>query len=54
MKDEVLSSLGAQNMDTCRYPVSDLNDFDFYWESDQLDVHAVLTLGIDTPFANTV
>ena len=32
MRDEVLSSAGAQDRDTSRYQVSDLEDVDFYWE----------------------
>ena len=41
MRDEVLSSACAQDMDTSVYQVSaDLNDIKFYWENDQLDVDA--------------
>ena len=40
MRDEVLSSVGAQAMDTSGYQVSDVDDVEFYWESDQLDVDA--------------
>ena len=37
-----------------RYQVSaDLDDVEFYWESDQLDVDAVFRPGIDTPFSPT-
>ena len=51
MRDEVLSSVGAQDMDTSVYQVSaDLDDVDFYWENDQLDVDAVFRPGIDTFF----
>ena len=57
MRDEVLSSVGAQNMqdmDTSWYQVSaDLDDFEFYWESDQLDVDTVFRPGIDTTFSPT-
>ena len=38
MKDEVLSSVGAQDMDTSGYQVPGVNDFEYYWENDQLDV----------------
>ena len=31
-RDEVLSSVGAQIMDTNRYEVSDLDDVELYWE----------------------
>ena len=55
MKDEVLSSVGEQEgLDTSGYQVSaDLDDVEFYWESDQLDVDAVFRPGIDTPFSPT-
>ena len=53
MKDEVLSNVGAQNMDTSGHQVSDLDDVEFYWEKDQLDVGAVFRPGIDTPFSPT-
>ena len=49
MRDEVISSVGAQDMDTSGYQVSDLDDVKFYWKIDQLDVDAVFKLGIDTP-----
>ena len=51
MKDEVLSSVGAQDMDTSGYQVSDLDDFEFYWESDRLDIVAGFRPGIDTLFS---
>ena len=39
-------------MDTSGYQVTaDLDDVDFYWETDQLDVHAVFSRGIDTPLS---
>ena len=53
MRDEVLSSVGAQELDTCSYQVSDLEDIEFNWENDQLDLDAVLRPGIDTPFSPT-
>ena len=50
MNDEVLLSVGAQAIDTSGYQVSaDLDDAEFYWENDQLDVDAVFRSGIDTP-----
>ena len=51
MRDEVLSSVGAQNLDTSCYQVSDLEDIEFNWESLELD--AVFRPGIDTPFSPT-
>ena len=50
MRDEVLSSVGAQDLDTSSYQVSDLDDIEFNWEGSQLDMDAVFTPGIDTPF----
>ena len=51
MRDEVLSSVGAQDLDTSSYQVSDLEDMEFTWENSQLDMDAVSTPGIDTPFS---
>ena len=33
MRDEVLSSVGAQDLDTSSYEVSDLEDIEFNWEN---------------------
>ena len=51
MRDEVLSNVGAQELDTSSYQVSDLEDIEFNWENSQLDMDAVFRSGIDTPFA---
>ena len=51
MRDEVLSSVGAQDLDTSSYQVSDLEDIEFNWEKSKLD--AVFRPGIDTPFSPT-
>ena len=53
MRDEVLSSVGAQDLDTSSYQVSDLEDIEFDWEDSQLDMDAVFRPGIDTPFSAT-
>ena len=53
MRDEVLSSVGAQDMDTSSYQVSDVEDIDFNWEDSQLEMDAVFRPGIDTPFSPT-
>ena len=54
MRDEVHSSVGAQDMDIGGYQVSaDLEEDEFYWENDQLDVDAVFRRGINTPFSAT-
>ena len=54
MRDEVLSSVGAQDLDTSSYQVSDLEDIEFNWENSQLDMDDVFRPGIDTPFSPTV
>ena len=51
MRDEVLSSVGAQDLDTSSYQVSNLKDIEFNCENSQLDMDAVFTPGIDTPFS---
>ena len=53
MRDEVLSSVGAQDLDTSSYQVSDLKDLEFNWENSKLDMDTVFRLGIDTPFSPT-
>ena len=54
MRDEVLSIVGAQDMDTSSYQVSDLEDIEFNWENSQLEMDAVFRPGIDTPFSPTI
>ena len=53
MREEVLSSVGAQDLDTSSYQVSDLEDIEFNWENSQLDMDAVFGPSIDTPFPPT-
>ena len=53
MRDELLSSVGARDLDTSGYQVSDLDDVEYYWENDQLDVETVFIPGDDTPFSPT-
>ena len=53
MREEVLSSVGAQGLDTSSYKVSDLEDIEFSLEDSQLDMDAVFRPGIDTPFSPT-
>ena len=53
MREEVLSSVGAQDLDTSSYQVSDLEDIEFNREYSQLDMDAVFRPGIDTPFSPT-
>ena len=54
MRDEVLSSVGAQDLDTSSYQVSDLEDIEVNWENWQLEMDAVFRPGIDTPFSPTI
>ena len=53
MRDEVLSSVGAQNLDTSSYQVSDLEDIELNWENSHLERNSVLRPDIDTPFTPT-
>ena len=53
MRDEVLSSVGAQDLDTSSYQVSDLEDIESNWENSQLEMDAVFRPGIATPFSPT-
>ena len=54
MRDEVLSSVGAQNVDTSGYQACDLDDVDLCWETYQLDVDKYFRPGIDTPFSPSI
>ena len=51
MRDEVLSSVGAQDTDTSGYEQSDLEDIEFSWEDPAVDVDSVYRPGKDTPFS---
>ena len=51
MREEVLSSVRAQDLDTSSYQLTDLEDIEFNWENSELD--AVFRPGIDTPFSPT-
>ena len=53
MREEVLSSVGVQDLNTSSYQVSDLEDIEFNWEKSQLDMDAVFRPSIDTPFSPT-
>ena len=52
-RNEVLSSVGAQALDTSSYQLTDPEDKEFNWENSQLDMDAVFRPGIDTPFSPT-
>ena len=49
-REEVLSSVGAQDTDTSGYELSDLEDIEFSWKDPAVDVDSVYRPGIDTPF----
>ena len=51
MRDEELSSVGAQDLDTSSYQVSDLEDIEFNLEDSQFDMDAVFRPGVDTTFS---
>ena len=51
MRDEVFSIVGAQDLDTSSYQVSDLEDIGFNWQISQLD--AMFRPGVETPFSST-
>ena len=51
MRNEVLSSVGVQGLDTNGYPMSDLDDVEFYCKNDQLDVDALFKTSRDIPFS---
>ena len=53
MREEVISSVGAQDLHTINFQVSDLEDLEFSWENSQLDMDAVFRPGIDTQFSPT-
>ena len=46
--DELLSSVGAQDMDTGGYQVTELEDIEFHWEEPELNLYAVLQTGKDS------
>ena len=53
MREEVLSSVGAQDTDTRGYTfrnLSGLEDIEFSWEDPAVDMDSVYRLGLDNPF----
>ena len=53
MREEILSIVGAQDLDTSSYQVSDLEGIEFNWKNSHLDMDAVFRPGIYTPFSPT-
>ena len=51
MREEVLSSIGAQDVDTRDYHIDELDDIQFYWEDPQALIDAEFRPGIDTPYS---
>ena len=51
MREEELSSVGAQDTDTRGYQLSDLEDIEFSWEDPAVDMDSVYRPGIDTLFS---
>ena len=49
MREKVLSSVGAQDLDTGSYQFTDLEDMEFNWENSNVD--SVFRPGIDSPFS---
>ena len=54
MKEEVRSSVAAQNKGIRGYQVSDLTDIEFHLEDIDMKVDAVCQPGIDTPYSTPV
>ena len=54
MRDEVLSSVGAQDLDSSSYQLTDLEDIEFNWENSELDMDAVFRPGIETFSSNYI
>ena len=54
MREEVPSSVVAQNTDTSAYELSGLEDIECSWEDPAVDVDSVCSPGIDTPFSPSV
>ena len=53
MREGVLDSPGAPEMDTSSSDLSDLRNNDVFWETPHVELDAVLSPGIDTPFSPT-
>ena len=50
MREEVLSSVGANDIDRSGYQKSDQDDVELYFENGRADVEGVFRPGIETPF----
>ena len=54
MREEVLSSVVAQDTDTRGYELSNLEDIEFSWEDPAVDMDSFYRPGIDTPFSLSI
>ena len=54
MREELLSSVGAQDTDTSGYELSDLEDLEFSWENAAVDVESVYRPGLDPLFSPSI
>ena len=54
MREEVLSSVGAQDTDTREYELSDLEDIELSWDDAAVDMDSVYRPGIDTPISPSI
>ena len=54
MREEVLSSVGAQDTDTRGYELSELEDIEFSWKDPAVDMDSVYRPGINTPFSPSI
>ena len=52
MREEVLSSVGAQDTDTRGYEVSDLEDIEFSWEDPAVDMDSFINLELIPLFSH--
>ena len=52
IREEVLSSVGAQDNDTSGYELSNLEDIEFSWEDPAVDMDSVYRLAKVTPFCH--
>ena len=53
-REEVLSSVGAQDTETRGYELSDLKDIEFSWQDPALDMVSVYRPGIDITFSPSI
>ena len=54
MREEVLSSVGAQDTETRGYELSDLEDIEFSWKDTAVDMDSDYRSGIDTLFSSFI